>query len=77
VKAKVVLEDVGLRENGVKRKLLENIPLHTQEQKCGTNIYELEDHVGEEGLSSNLMLKLGFAKKNPFASFLSYLLKNI
>jgi hypothetical protein len=31
----------------------------------------------EEGLSSNLMLKLGFAKKNPFASFLNYLLKNI
>ncbi len=48
MKAKVVLEDVGLGENGVKRKLLENIPLHTQEQKCGTNIYELEDHVGKK-----------------------------
>jgi hypothetical protein len=32
-----------------KHELLENIPLHNQRLNCGINVYELEDHVGEEG----------------------------
>jgi hypothetical protein len=40
-----------------KRELFESIPLHTHEQKCGIDVCELEDHVGEEGLSSNWPIK--------------------
>ncbi len=47
-----------------KCELPESIPLHTQRLNCGTNIYELEDHVKEMGLSSNWPTKLGPAKKN-------------
>ncbi len=32
-----------------KHELLESIPLHGQRSNCGINVYELEDHVGEEG----------------------------
>jgi hypothetical protein len=35
-----------------------------------------EDHVGEKGLNSNWLTKLGFAKKPLFASFLSCMLEN-
>jgi hypothetical protein len=36
-----------------KYELLESIPLHAQKLNYEINIYELEDHVGEEGLNSN------------------------
>jgi hypothetical protein len=36
-----------------KHKLLETIPLHGQGLNYRTNVSELEDHVGEKGLSSN------------------------
>ncbi len=57
----------------LEHKLLERIPLHIQGLNYGKGVYELEDHVGEEALSSNL-LKLGPVKKNP--SFHDHLLKN-
>jgi hypothetical protein len=40
-----------------KCKLLKNIPLHVQELNCGDDVYELEDRVKEEALSSNLLAK--------------------
>jgi len=36
-----------------KHELPESIPLHNQWLNFKTNFYELEDHVGEKGLSSN------------------------
>ncbi len=59
-----------------KCEMLESIPLHAQGLNCGINICELEEHVGEKGLSSNWPTKLGFAKKTLFASFPSCLLEN-
>jgi hypothetical protein len=53
----------------LKHELLNNIPLHIQEQNFGKDIYELEDHVGEEVLSSNLPPKLGLVRKILFTSF--------
>jgi hypothetical protein len=44
-------------------KLFKNIPLHVQGLNCGEGVYELEDHVGEETLSSNLLLELGSIKR--------------
>jgi hypothetical protein len=44
-------------------KLFKNIPLHVQGLNCGEGVYELEDHVGEETLSSNLLLELGSVKR--------------
>jgi hypothetical protein len=38
------------------QELLESIPLHIQGLNYGECIYELEDHVGEKALSSNLSL---------------------
>jgi hypothetical protein len=38
-----------------KCKLLESIPLHVQELKCEKSVYELEDYVGEEALSLDLL----------------------
>jgi len=64
VRAKVVLEDVGVGENGAKMWMFENIPLHIQELNYeNLNIYELKDHVGEMALSLNLPPKLGPTKK--------------
>jgi len=45
-----------------KRKLFKNIPLHVQGLNYGKGVYELEDHVGEKALSSNLLLALGSIK---------------
>jgi hypothetical protein len=36
---------------------------------CGKGVYELEDHVGEEALNSNLPPKLGPIKKMPLQVF--------
>jgi hypothetical protein len=44
-------------------KLIENIPLHGQRLNYGSNVCELEDHVGEKGWSSNWLTKLGPTKK--------------
>ncbi len=59
-----------------KQELFESIPLHVQGQNYGEGIYELEDHVGEKALNSNLTLKLGLVKKNHLASFPNRLLEN-
>lgn len=47
-----------------KCKLLESIPLHVQELNCGNDVYELENYVKEEALSSNLCAKAWARKKN-------------
>ncbi len=53
-----------------KCELFESISLHVQELNCGEGVYELEDHVGEMALNSNLLTKLGLAKITPLANFL-------
>ncbi len=58
-----------------KHKLLESIPQHEQGLNYGASIYELDDHVGENGLNLNWLTKLMFAKKTLLASFPSCLLK--
>jgi hypothetical protein len=60
----------------LKCELPKSIPLHEQGLNCGPNIYELEDHVKENGLSSNWLTKFGPAKKIP-PIFPSHLLKSI
>jgi hypothetical protein len=52
-----------------KRELPEIIPLHDQRLNCGTNVYELEDHVREKGLNLNWLIKLGLAKKKNLQVF--------
>ncbi len=73
--AKVVSKDVGARENGAKTwdawKCFPACP----ENKLWRRPYELEDHVGEEALSSNLPLKLGLVKRITLTFFFSHLLK--
>ncbi len=46
-----------------KHELFECIPMHDQRLNYRGNICELEDHVGEKGLSSNWPMKLGLVKK--------------
>jgi hypothetical protein len=70
----VVVEDMGVKDKVPKFKMHKNIPLHIQELKCEKCIYELEDHVGEKTLGSNLPPKLGLAKGTHFASFCNRLL---
>ncbi len=66
----MVSKDVGVKKQMVpKRELFESTPLHGQGLKCGVGICELEDHVGEKGLSSNWATKLGPAKKNSSCKF--------
>jgi hypothetical protein len=43
--------------------MLEIIFLHVQGLNCWKGVYELEDHVGQEALNLNLLLKLGPIKK--------------
>ncbi len=59
------------------RLLFKSIFLHIQGLNYGKGVHELEDHVGHETLSSNLLPKLGFIKIIPFASFSNCLLKNV
>jgi hypothetical protein len=54
--------------------LLESILLHVQGLNCEEGIYELEDHVRKEALSSNLLLKLGLVKRIPPTCFLNHML---
>jgi len=60
-----------------KCELLESIPLHAQKLNCEINVRELEDHVEEEGLSSNWAPKLGLTKKTFHASFPNGMLENV
>jgi hypothetical protein len=55
---------------------LKSSPLHVQELNYNEGVYDLEDHDGEEALSSNLLPKLEPTKKT-LTSFLSHLLENI
>jgi hypothetical protein len=41
-----------------KHELFKSISLHVQGLNCGKCVYELQDHIGKEALSSNLSLKL-------------------
>jgi hypothetical protein len=60
-----------------KCELPKSIPLHAQGLNCETNFCELEDHVGEKGLSLDWSTKLGFVKKTHFASFPSPPLESV
>ncbi len=58
MRIKVVL-DRWVREKMVpKHELPKRIPLHGQELNYGTSICELEDHVGEKGLTRQQNLGL-------------------
>jgi len=57
--------------------LFENILMHIQGLNFAKGVYELEDHVGQEALSSNLLSKLGFVKKVFPTCFPNHLLKNV
>jgi hypothetical protein len=59
-----------------KCKLFKNIPLHVQELNYERSIYELEDHVGENALSSDWPPKHGPTTKKIPTSFYSCLLKS-
>jgi hypothetical protein len=39
--------------------LFKKILLHVQGLNCEKNVYELKDHVRQEALNSNLLLKFG------------------
>jgi hypothetical protein len=43
--------------------LFENIIMHIQGLKCGKGVYDMEDHVGQEAFSSNLLPKFGLVRK--------------
>jgi hypothetical protein len=58
----------------LKRKLLKSIPLHIQEFFFREDIYELEDHVGEEVSRSKLSPKLGLIRKFLLTGFPNCLL---
>jgi hypothetical protein len=62
------------REMVPKCKLLKSISLHVQNLNYRKNVYELNDHVGEEALSLSLLLKLKLAKRTPPTSFHNCLL---
>jgi hypothetical protein len=66
VKKKMVLE----------RELFKNIPLRVSGLNYGEGVYELEDCVGEEALSSNLPPNLGLMKKKILVGFSNHLLEN-
>jgi hypothetical protein len=51
--------------------------MHIQGLNFAKGVYELEDHVGQEALSSNLLSKLGFVKKVFPTCFPNHLLKNV
>jgi hypothetical protein len=57
--------------------LLDSILLHIQGLNYKEDVYELENHVGQGALSSNLFLKLGPMKRIPFIGFPNCLLENV
>jgi hypothetical protein len=56
-------KDVGVREMVLEHVLFKIILLRIQGLHCGEGIFDLEDHVEQEALSSNLLPKIGFVKK--------------
>jgi hypothetical protein len=60
----------------LEHKLLKILPLHIQGLNYAKGIYELEDHVEEEALSSNLLSKFRPIKKIPFVGFPNRMLEN-
>jgi hypothetical protein len=60
----------------LEHELLKNILLHVQGLNYGKNVYELEDHTGEEKLNSNLPLKLGPINKILPTCFPNCMLEN-
>jgi hypothetical protein len=48
----------------LEHELHESIPMHVQWLNYEENIYELEDHVKEKALNTNLLPKLKFVKKS-------------
>jgi hypothetical protein len=77
MKVKVVLEDVGVRKNGAKCELFENIPLHVQKLNYKKNVYELKDQFGEKAQNLNLLPKLGTVRRIIPIGFLDYLLESV
>ncbi len=58
-------------------ELLESIILHIQKLNYEKNIYELEYHVGEEAMNSNLPPKFGPIKRISLVGFFNYLFKSV
>jgi len=57
--------------------LFKNIFLHIQGLNYREGVYELEDHVGQEILNSNLLLKLRPIKRIPPTYFPNHLLESV
>jgi hypothetical protein len=57
--------------------LLKNIPLHIQGLNYREGVYELKDHVGQEALNSNLLLKLRPIKRIIPTCFPNHLLESV
>jgi hypothetical protein len=77
MRVKVVLNDVGAKENGVKAQVVLKYYSAHPRTRYEEGIYELRNHVGEKALNSNLSPKLGLTKKTLPASFPNHLLKNV
>ncbi len=60
----------------LKYELFKSILIHVQGLNYGESIYELEDHVGEETLNSNLPFKLGPINWIILIGFPNHLLEN-
>jgi hypothetical protein len=73
----VISKDVSAKEYSIRAWTFESIILYIQELNYEKNIYELEYHVGEKALNSNLSPKFGPTKRIPLKSFLNYLLKSV
>jgi hypothetical protein len=58
-------------------EFLKTIPLHVQKLNYKKNVYELEAHVGEKELRSNLSSKLKPIRRNYYVSFPIFILENI
>ncbi len=66
-----------MQEKMVPKGMLKNIFLHIQKLYCGEGVYELEDHVGQETLNSNLMLMLGLVNIIHPTSFFNCMLASV
>ncbi len=73
----MVLEDVGVGENVAKMCVTWEYSLAHPRINCREGVYELEDHVGQEALNSNLLLRFGHVKRIPFIDFPNYLLESV
>jgi len=68
-------KDMGVREMVLEHVMFKIILLHIQGLHCKEGIFDLEDHVGQEALSFQLVAKDWVCKKIPFTSFPNHLLK--